>query len=56
MRIPLERGREFTEQDTETGPLVVTINEAMARSLWPNEDPLGKRITIADMAVIPGVK
>jgi putative ABC transport system permease protein len=32
---------------------VVAINEAMAKSLWPNEDPVGKRITIADMAGDP---
>jgi putative ABC transport system permease protein len=42
MRIPLLRGREFTEQDAGA-PLVAIINETMARHYWPNADPLGKR-------------
>ena len=43
--IPLRAGRLFTEKDDEKAPLVVIINEAMKRQLWPNEDPLGKRVT-----------
>jgi len=39
-------GREFTEQDTETAPGVIVINETMAKRYWPDEDPLGKRIKI----------
>jgi putative ABC transport system permease protein len=45
MSIPLRRGRGLTEQDAKGQPVVV-INEAMARQFWPNEDPLGKRLTI----------
>jgi putative ABC transport system permease protein len=42
--IPVIKGRDFTEQEMwETGGAVV-INERMARLLWPNQDPLGKRI------------
>ena len=48
MEIPLRRGRLFTEQDTETAPAVVIINETMARRYWPaypnGEDPVGKRL------------
>jgi predicted permease len=44
MEIPLLKGRLFTSQDTRTSPRVVVIDEAMAQQLWPNEDPLGKRI------------
>ena len=44
MSIPLLQGRIFSEQDREDGAFVVIIDEAMARKLWPDEDPLGKRI------------
>jgi predicted permease len=44
MEIPLLKGRLFTSEDTRTRPRVVVIDEAMAQQLWPNEDPLGKRI------------
>jgi putative ABC transport system permease protein len=46
MGIPLLRGRGFTEQDSAGAPLVTLINETAARRLWPNEDPLGKRIRL----------
>jgi putative ABC transport system permease protein len=48
MRIPLLKGRVFTEQDTEQSPAVVVISETMARLFWPGEDPLGQRISISD--------
>jgi putative ABC transport system permease protein len=44
MRIPLLRGRAFSEQDGPDSPAVVLINETFARRVWGNEDPLGKRI------------
>lgn len=46
MRVPLLKGREFTEQDTKTTTPVMMVNEAMARQFWPNEDPIGKRVKI----------
>ena len=46
-RIPIIRGRAFTDQDASGGPNVVIINQAMARQFWPNGDPLADRITIA---------
>jgi putative ABC transport system permease protein len=44
--IPLLRGRGFTENDTANSARVVIINEAMAKTYWPKEDPVGQVITI----------
>jgi putative ABC transport system permease protein len=46
MGMLLARGRDFTARDTDGAPRVVMINEWMARHLFPNEDPLGKRLRI----------
>ncbi|HLM56859.1 MAG TPA: ADOP family duplicated permease, partial [Pyrinomonadaceae bacterium] len=46
MRIPLLKGRGFTERDSAGSPDVAVINETMARRIFPGEDPLGRRITI----------
>jgi predicted permease len=43
MRIPLIRGRFFTEHDTHESAPVTIIDENMARSYWPDENPIGKR-------------
>lgn len=42
-RIPLKRGRLITTSDQGASPKVTVINEAAARALWPDEDPIGKR-------------
>ena len=44
-RIPLLRGRGFASQDVKTAPAVVVISASMAQKFWPNEDPIGKRLT-----------
>jgi predicted permease len=43
MGMPLLRGRTFTPEDTPTSPPVAVINQTMARRLWPQADPIGKR-------------
>jgi putative ABC transport system permease protein len=42
----LLRGRLFTDSDVDTTPSVAVINEAMARTYWPNEDPMGKHFKL----------
>jgi macrolide transport system ATP-binding/permease protein len=44
LKTKLIRGRLFTENDDVTKPMVVIINQALAKQYFPNEDPLGKRI------------
>jgi putative ABC transport system permease protein len=45
-RIPIKRGRAFTDRDDSLAPAVVIINEAMARQFWKDGDPLNDRIMI----------
>ena len=44
LRIPLLRGRDFTRTDTASAPHVAIVNETMARTLWPDGDPVGQRL------------
>ncbi len=53
MQIPLLKGRLFNEQDTPDKPMVAVVDEFMAQQLWPNQDPLGKRIRFGDLAAKP---
>jgi putative ABC transport system permease protein len=45
-RIPVKRGRTFTDRDTQGAPGVVIINEAMARQYWKDANPLNDRLVI----------
>jgi putative ABC transport system permease protein len=45
-KIPIVRGRAFTERDDASGERVVIINQAMARQFWPKGDPLTDQIWI----------
>jgi putative ABC transport system permease protein len=44
MRIPLLRGRFFTDADGSTSPRVTILNETTAKKYWPHEDPVGKHL------------
>jgi putative ABC transport system permease protein len=46
LRIPLRRGRTFTDADRPGAPAVAIVNEAAARALWPDGDPIGKRLKL----------
>jgi predicted permease len=48
MRIPLVRGRLFTDADRENADSVVIVGEQTARGVWPGRDPLGQRVRIGD--------
>jgi len=45
MRMSLVRGRDISDADRKEAPGVVVINEYMAKTYWPGEDPIGKRIS-----------
>jgi putative ABC transport system permease protein len=46
MRIPLLRGRNFNDSDAAGAPLTILISESMAKRFWPNENPIGKHLTM----------
>jgi len=47
LRIPLFAGRDFSEIDKADSPDAVVISESMASEFWPNENPIGKRLTLS---------
>jgi putative ABC transport system permease protein len=48
-RVPLKMGRDFTQQDARDKTLVVLVNETLARTIWPGENPIGKRFACCEM-------
>ncbi|HET7216968.1 MAG TPA: ABC transporter permease, partial [Vicinamibacterales bacterium] len=56
LRIPLVAGRGFSSHDDQAAPKVVILNQALARTIWPNDTPLGKRLTFkGDVIEVVGV-
>ena len=49
LSIPLIRGRYFNQSDGATSSEVAVISQSVANNVWPNEDPLGKRINTGNM-------
>ena len=52
LRIPVLRGRDFDDTDTSGRPATILISQSLARQFWPNEDPIGKHITLT---FFPGI-
>jgi len=48
MAIPIVRGRDIRTSDTADVPRVVLVNQAMATRYWPGQDPIGRRIRLAN--------
>jgi putative ABC transport system permease protein len=46
MRIPVRRGRPFTPGDVATASHVAIVNETLARRYWPDQDPIGRFVTL----------
>jgi putative ABC transport system permease protein len=49
MGIPVRAGRVFSDRDNSDSPRAVILSEALAQTLFPNEDPIGKKV------MVPGV-
>jgi putative ABC transport system permease protein len=47
MRIPLLRGRNFTEQEVQQGAKLVIVSDLLVQQVFPNEDPIGKRLVMS---------
>ena len=50
MQIPLHQGRGFNDHATQSGEREVIVNENLARTSWPGQDPLGKQLRVGDDA------
>lgn len=46
MNIPVVQGRTFDDRDIESAPLVMIVNQALASRDFPNENPIGKRVSL----------
>jgi putative ABC transport system permease protein len=46
MHIPILRGRDLSDSDVAGRPAAVLISDSLARRFWPNEDPIGRHITL----------
>jgi predicted permease len=51
MKIPLLVGRNFSRNDDQHTPKVAILNQMLARFMWPNENPLGKRLAFKGQSI-----
>jgi predicted permease len=51
MNIPLVAGRKFSDADDEHSARVAILNQRLAHMMWPNQNPLGKRVTFKGQAL-----
>jgi predicted permease len=47
LAIPIRRGRDVSDTDTQKSPFVAVVSESFARREWPGQDPIGQRFTVA---------
>jgi hypothetical protein len=47
LRIPVRRGRAFSDTDRDGAPPVIVANETFARLFFPNDDPIGRRLRVS---------
>jgi predicted permease len=55
LRIPMQRGRFFTDRDDEHSPAVVVIDADFARKYFPNENPVGKHLNVGLFDIQPEI-
>ena len=55
MRIPVERGRSFTDRDDEHSPSVALIDATFVRKYFPNQDPIGKHLNVGLLDMQPEI-
>jgi len=57
--VPLLLGRDFTDADRAGAPLVAIVSERFAATAWPNQNPIGKRLSVSgvrgEMRTVVGV-
>jgi predicted permease len=53
LRVPLIRGRFFTDADKLEAPYVCIVSERLARAIWPNEDPIGRKLRLGGPGIVP---
>jgi hypothetical protein len=46
LRIPLLRGRSFTDRDLQEGRRAVIVNESLAEQLWPKQEAVGRTVIV----------